>query len=292
MNFKQIETFRAVMLTGSMTEAAQQLHTSQPNVSRVIAKLEAETGFELFDRHAGRVIPTKSGEAFFKEIERAFLGLESIADSARSIREFGSGTLRVAAAASISTSILPDAVRMFSARYPSVRVVLNTSASTTIANWIATQHCDIGFVSSNPDKPGVVASVIHTENAVCIMPARHRLTRKRLVVPIDLDGERFISLPSGSPTRFVIDAAFADVDRVMALESTFAETICKMVGQRLGLGLVNPIVSRSMRLPGVVARPFKPDIPLKSYMLLPQLAPRDEHIKHFASCMRAAFKAC
>lgn len=289
MNFKQIETFRAVMLTGSMTEAALQLHTSQPNVSRVIARLEAETGFQLFDRHAGRVLPTKSGEAFFREIERAFLGLDSIADSARSIRDSGSGTLRVAAAASISTSVLPQAVRMFSERYPSVRVVLNTSASSVIANWVATRHCDIGFVSSYPDKPGLIASVIHTENAVCIMPSRHRLARKRVVVPRDFQGERFISLPSGSPTRLAIDAAFADVDRIMALESTFAETICKMVGQRLGLGLVNPIVSRAMKLTGVVTVPFKPDIPLKSYMLLPQLAPRDEHIKHFARCMREAF---
>ena len=42
MNFKQIEAFRAVMLTGSMTAAAQKLHTSQPNVSRVIGKLETE----------------------------------------------------------------------------------------------------------------------------------------------------------------------------------------------------------------------------------------------------------
>ncbi|UUZ73186.1 LysR family transcriptional regulator [Polaromonas sp. P1(28)-8] len=70
MNFKQIETFRAVMLTGSMTVAAQQLHTSQPNVSRGIGKLEAEIGFELFDRLAGRLVATKGGEALFKEVER------------------------------------------------------------------------------------------------------------------------------------------------------------------------------------------------------------------------------
>ena len=58
MNFKQIEMFRAVMLSGSMTLAAKQLHTSQPNVSRAIALLQRETQLKLFDRVGVRVTPT------------------------------------------------------------------------------------------------------------------------------------------------------------------------------------------------------------------------------------------
>lgn len=291
MNFKQIETFRAVMLTGSMTVAARQLHTSQPNVSRVIGKLETEIGFELFDRLAGRVVATKDGEALFKEVERAFVGLDSLTESAHAIRELGVGTLRVAAAASISMSVLPLAIRMFSERYPLVRIVVDTSESSIIANWIATRHCDIGFVSNVADKPGVVASVIHTESAVCVMPSGHPLARKRRVVPQDLNDERFISLPSGSPSRLAVDAAFPEGGRIMVLETPFAATIFRMVSEGLGVSLLNPIVSRTMKLPGIVAIPFKPDIPFKSYMLRAQLAPRDTHTNFFVSCMRAAFKS-
>lgn len=291
MNFKQIETFRTVMLTGSMTVAAKQLHTSQPNVSRVIGKLEGELGFELFDRLQGRVVATKGAEALFKEVERAFVGLDSLGDSARAIRDAGVGTLRVAAAASISLSVLPLAVRRFSEKYPQVRIVCDTSESYVIANWIATQHCDIGFVSNISDKPGVVASVIHTESAVCVVPAGHRLAKKKRLAPEDLAGERFISLPGGNSSRRAIDAVFRDDDRIMALETPFAATICRMVSEGLGVSLVNPIVSRTMRFPGVVAIPFKPDIPFRSYMLRAQLAPRDTHVNHFVSCMRAAFDA-
>ena len=50
MNYRQIECFRAVMHTGSMTLAAAQLHTSQPNVSRAIALLQRETQLKLFER--------------------------------------------------------------------------------------------------------------------------------------------------------------------------------------------------------------------------------------------------
>lgn len=291
MNFKQIETFRAVMLTGSMTAAAEKLHTSQPNVSRVIGKLESEIGFDLFDRLAGRVVATKGGEALFREVARAFVGLDSLAESALAIREAGVGTLRVAAAASISISVIPLAIRMFSERYPAVRIVVDTSESAVIANWTAIQHCDMGFVSNVSDKPGVVASVLHTENAVCVMPAGHRLARKKRLSPQDLNGERFISLPSGGSSRRAIDAAFPKDGRILALETPFAATICRMVSEGLGVSLVNPILTRTMKLPGIVTVPFKPNVEFTSYLLRSQLAPRDTHANFFIACMRAAFKS-
>lgn len=291
MNFKQIETFRAVMLTGSMTAAAAKLHTSQPNVSRAIAQLEAEVGYELFDRLPGRVMPTRGGEALFKEVERAFVGLDSVAQAARGIREMGAGTLRISAAASISVTAVPEAIRLFSQRYPSVRVVLETSHSSVIANSVAMRHCDVGFVAYVSDKPGVQASVIHSEPAVCVMPANHRLAKKKRIVASDLDGERFISLPTGSPSRAIVDAAFPGEGRIMALETTFASTICAMAREGLGVGLVNRIVSNALNEPGVVARPFKPDVTFNHYLLLPQLAPRDMHATYFISCMRSAFKS-
>ena len=189
MNFKQIETFRAVMLSGSMTAAAAKLHTSQPNVSRVIAQLEGEIGYPLFDRLPGRVLATRGGEALFKEVERAFVGLESLSEAARAIREVGAGTLRVAAAPSISLTTVPTAVRMFHEQYPSVRLVVESNQSSTIANWVATRHCDLGFVDYVSDKPGVEASVIHSERAVCIVPSTHRLARKKRIVAQDLLGD-------------------------------------------------------------------------------------------------------
>ncbi|WP_354679662.1 LysR family transcriptional regulator, partial [Cupriavidus plantarum] len=58
MKFKEISAFQAVMRSGSMTAAATELYTSQPNVSRLIAQLEYATGLTLFTRNAGRLTPT------------------------------------------------------------------------------------------------------------------------------------------------------------------------------------------------------------------------------------------
>ena len=70
MGLKHVEAFRAVFVTGSMTQAAQRMHTSQPQISRLIGQLEAITQFPLFDRSGGRLRPTVDGSRFFQEVEK------------------------------------------------------------------------------------------------------------------------------------------------------------------------------------------------------------------------------
>ena len=58
---RQIEAFRALMVSGSMTEAAQYLSVTQPAVSKIISQLESELGFSLFERRQGKLSPTDDG---------------------------------------------------------------------------------------------------------------------------------------------------------------------------------------------------------------------------------------
>ncbi len=158
MNYKQIEAFRAVMLTRSMTEAAAQLHTSQPNISRVIGKLEQEAGFRLFERVGNRLAPTDEAEALFLDVERSFVGLDSLRASARSIRESGVGTLRIGTVPSIAMSVMPQAILAFRERYPDVPIAVHTNDSPTVAKWTAARFCDIGLVSYMAETTASAAS--------------------------------------------------------------------------------------------------------------------------------------
>jgi len=248
VNFKQIETFRAVMLTRSMTTAAAQLHTSQPNISRVISQLERETGFHLFERLGGRLAPTNEAEALFKEVERAFVGLDTLRDAARSIRQLGAGALRIGAVPSIAMSIIPQGILAFRERHGDVPVTVHIGTSPTVANWAATGFCDVGLVSYMVETPGVRASLWRNENGVCVVPTQHRLAKKRRILARDLVGETFISLPYGDGTRAAIDATFDPDGRKLTLEMPYAATICTMVGMGLGVSVVNPLVQHPVNM--------------------------------------------
>lgn len=273
MKFKEISAFQAVMRSGSMTAAATELYTSQPNVSRLIAQLESSTGLTLFTRNAGRLIPTEEGLAFLREVERAFVGLDTLKDAARNIRQFGKGRLRIAAVPSLAMTVLPLVLQRFHADYPGVNVAMETGSTQLVADSVGSRYCDLGLVSFLPPAAVTDAQPVAELAGCCVLPPGHRLASLDVITPADLAGVSFISMSHGDGLRAAVDAAFADDDRrVMHFETPYGATICKMVGLGLGVGIVNPLVAR-MHAAEVVVRPFRPRIPFVSYLLLARNRP-------------------
>lgn len=101
VNLRHIEIFHAVMTAGNLTEAARLLHTSQPTVSRELARFEKVLGLTLFERTRGRLHPTVQGYACSKRYNAPGMGW--IASSAR----------RKVCASSVRASSLSPACRSF-----------------------------------------------------------------------------------------------------------------------------------------------------------------------------------
>ncbi|MCG5262787.1 LysR family transcriptional regulator [Cupriavidus gilardii] len=291
MKFKEISAFQAVMRSGSMTAAAAELYTSQPNVSRMIAQLEYSTGLTLFARNAGRLTPTEEGLAFLREVERAFVGLDALKDAARNIRQFGKGRLRIAAVPSLAMTVLPLVLQRFHAEFPDVNVAMETGSTQLVADRVGSRYCDLGLVSFLPPAAVTEAQPIAELAGCCVVPPGHRLAGQDVITAADLAGESFISMSHGDGLRAAVDAAFADDDqRVMHFETPYGATICKLVGLGLGVGIVNPLVARA-HAAEVVARPFQPAIPFVSYLLLARNRPVNVLVDRFTERMKEVIDA-
>ena len=289
MIFKQVEAFRAVMMTRSMTMAAGLLHTSQPNISRWIALLEKRVGFLLFERSGTRLIPTPEAMAFYADVERAFIGLDSLNDTANSIRRRGTGVLRVGAVGSIAHCVLPDAFQKLRQAFADISIVVNTGSSDVVAKWISTGYCDIGFCSFPADLPGLQYKLIDTSLGVGIVCNSHRLAAREVLNSSDFDDENFISLPNGTLFRDAIDRHFQNRSRILFLETPYIMTICAMVGKGLGLSIVNPAVSRALRIPDVCEIPFSEKVEFQSYSVTSDNFPVSILASRMSDCVRDAF---
>jgi DNA-binding transcriptional LysR family regulator len=262
MNVRHVEAFRAIILRGSMTAAAQDLRTSQPSVSRLIAELERAIELKLFERQAGRLRPTPEGLSFYREVERSFIGLQNLAHAARDIRAFGTGRLRIAAMPVMALSFVPRCVRRFKDRFPNAIVSLQMGHDGTVTRWMSTAYCDIGFVANPIDIPTVEHRPLYAIPGVCALPPGHRLSKRGCIRAKDLEGESFISLSLEDGARTRVDRVFenAGVSRTMSLDTPFSAAICALVEQGLGVGIVNPIAADEYQRTGVTFLPFKPDV--------------------------------
>jgi DNA-binding transcriptional LysR family regulator len=286
MNFRQIECFRAVMHTGSMTLAAAQLHTSQPNVSRAIALLQRETHMKLFERVGLRVVPTPEAHALLKEVDRVYVGLESIGAAAERIRTMGVEGLRIAVNPSHGISPVPQVLQVFRGMRPKVPVVVHTADSATICKWVSSRYCDLGLAGYVALPQEVDSELVISERAVCIVPRDHRLARKRKVVPADLAGESFISASAPDVARAAIDRVFVPEVRRLEIETSLATTMCAMVARGLGVSVVSEAVIRELQLAGVHAIAFEPAIHFDCHVIRPRQQPEQAAVADFVEAVR------
>ena len=286
MNFRQIECFRAVMHTGSMTVSAAQLHTSQPNVSRAIALLQRETQLKLFERVGLRVVPTPEAHALLKEVDRVYVGLQSIGDAARRIRTLGVEGLRIAVNPGIGISPVPRILQVFRGLRPQVPVVVHTADSATICKWVSSGYYELGVAGYVALPQEVDTELVHSERAVCIVPRGHRLARKRKVVPSDLAGESFISYAPSDLVRVAIDRVFDPEVRRLEIETSLATAACAMVARGLGVSIVSPAMLSELALTGVHALAFEPAIHFECHLIRAREQPAQALVADFLEAMR------
>ncbi|MEM5299735.1 LysR substrate-binding domain-containing protein [Burkholderia sp. JPY481] len=260
-NIRQIEAFRMVMITGTVTAAAERLCTSQPAVSRLLSLLEYRTGLKLFTRSKQRLQPTAEAAEYFREVQRAYIGLEKLQRAAWNIKHSATGELRIASIPVVGLTLLPRAIARFRASHPDVAITLQTRSSATVLDWIAAGKCDLGFATTSPDQPDLHVVQYASMPGVCIMPADHRLATKDIIRPRDLDGEEFVSLDSTDANRVALDRMFEtlNVRRRTTLEVPYAVAIVAMVAQGLGVSVVSPLAVLD-RQSSIVVKPFVPTI--------------------------------
>jgi DNA-binding transcriptional LysR family regulator len=131
------------MTTGNLTEAAQMLHTSQPTVSRELARFEKVLGLKLFERTRAGFTRRCRGY-LFEEVQRSWYGLDRIVSAAESLREFRQGELSIVCLPVFSQSFLPMLLQPFLARYPEVSLTIVPQESPLLEEWLSAQRHDLG----------------------------------------------------------------------------------------------------------------------------------------------------
>lgn len=293
LTHRHLEVFRALMLTGNVTRAAELLHSSQPTVSRELARLEQVTEMRLFDRVRGRLQPTARALALRDEVERSWVGLEHIAAAAAALRHFAQGRLAIACLPALAHTLLPEAVRRFMAANAQASVAITPLDSPLLEARLTEQRCDLGLIEQREAPPGTRLLPLLQVDEVAVLPAGHPLLARRVLRPQDFAGQPFVSLAPDDAYRQQLDALFARhrVERVLALEAGSASAVCALVRQGLGVAIVNPLTALEFVGPALQVRRISVRIPFHVGLACPELRPPSPLREPFIAALREAAAA-
>ncbi len=272
MNAKQLNAFRAVMLSGSMVGAARMLYVSQPAVTRLIKDLEESCGFALFERRNSRLFATPEGNAFYQEVKQHFIGLENLSQTATQIRMNKTGRLRIAAMPALAHSILPGTVSQFLNDRQDVSLTLVTTSSVEVTRLIAAQQHDLGIVMLPMEQREVRFGPCFRLNCRLIMQPDHPLAGKAVIEAKDLRDEPYVAIgEENTLTRFRIDAAFnsENVRPRKHVETSLFITAQALVREGQGVSIIDPFTAHLFEQQGGVSRPFLPEIPFYIGFIFP-----------------------
>ncbi|MCA0355409.1 MAG: LysR family transcriptional regulator [Proteobacteria bacterium] len=292
LNLRSLEAFRETMLSGSATAAAGRMGLTQPAVSRLIAQLEQEVGFELFYRERGRLSPTPEALIIYDEIDLAFGGLERVDALARDIAAFNTGLLKIVAPPSLSESVLSTILPRFMAKFPKVRIAIESRSTETARAMVANRTVDCGFVKLPLERSDISTVTLSTSETVCVLPDAHPLAAHEVLTPELLRGEPLVLLGAGTWTRRQIDDAFRErgVRPEVRVETHTVGSACALAAGGLGIAVVNALLADNFARPGVAIRVFRPQILHEYAFMTSALAPMNRLAAAFLDEAQSFFR--
>ena len=265
MNLRQLEAFRATMRSGSITEAAEIMHISQPSVSRLIADLERSVGFPLFLRSGRGLVPTMEANTFYKGVEGMFVGVGRLEELATSIRTTSGGVITIGTIQSIATFELPRAVNQLYQRYEDIRFMIHSRNTPAIVDAVQTHQFDLGIVGRQPHYEGVEILFQTAAPYVCLMPEDHPLVGLAGAVDLEelADRETFVTFGGVFPDDMMsMDTGLSRKLRAASrLSATNMPVAAALVRETGVFAIADPFsAEQAVRMGGVAFRPIQQNL--------------------------------
>lgn len=192
---KQIDYFAAAAEAGSVSAAAQRLNVSQPAISAAVAALEETFAVTLFQRqHAKGVALTPAGQRLFAEARALLAHAQEFQSAAKGEAEAMAGPLDLGCFVTLAPFFLPALLKSFAAARPGIQVRPREGDHASLSRGLLSGAFDLALLYDLGFEDGIAAEPVGQVPLRAVLPADHKLARRRIVPLSDLAPLPFILL--------------------------------------------------------------------------------------------------
>lgn len=287
LNLRQIEVFRAVMITGSISGAAQLLFVSQPAVSRLLSQTETRLGYALFERIKGRLHATPEAKKLFREVQSVYAGIQRVNAMAADLADNRHGTLNIVSSTSVGQMFIPQAIARFRQDYPGVRLNFMIMSYAHLLERLLDHQADVGVITSPIEHPNLIVSPLGENRLACLFPQDHPLEARSTVTLQDMAEYPLITYDKGTPFGALIEQLYESqglaLDPVIEVGSPHSASALVQLGA--GIALVDEFSVRGAA--GRVAmRPLAGSPVMPINLVYHRLEPLSLFTRAFANVLR------
>ena len=241
MELTQLAAFAAVAEQGGFSAAAEQLHLTQPAVSKRVQQLEETLGVALFDRVGRRVALTEAGRALLPRARRLLNDAREMRRLVADLDGSVGGRLVMGTSHHIGLHRLPGPLRRFTRRYPEVELDIRFMDSEAACHAVEIGDLELAIVTLPPEPLPRLRLEPVWDDPLCFMVGRDHPLAERNQVPL----AELVRLPAVLPsrntyTRGILERAVraAGLELRLGMETNYLETLRMLAEAGLGWSLL------------------------------------------------------
>ncbi len=197
LDLRRLRALRAVVETGSVTAAAEEVGYTPSAISQHVTSLERETGTVLLERAGRGVRPTAAGRLLASHAAEVMAKVAEAEAALAALRAGEMGTLRVASFPTAGAALVPPALARLRRRMPALEVDLRVAEAHESLPMVRQGELDLAVITYDPHLSEGRGEGLHLEHLLddpfrVVLPRGHRLSRRRVLRLAELAGEAWV----------------------------------------------------------------------------------------------------
>lgn len=258
LNFRQIEVFRAIMITGSIKGASKLLYVSQPAISRLMSYTEQKLKIKLFERIKGRLFPTPEAHVLFDKINVAYKEIQQVNYVLEDLVNNRSGILRISSNPTLGLNLIPQAIKKFNSKFPEIRIIFHTLLPEMMLSSILSQKVELGITFGYEFHPNINFQELYNSKLVVAIPANYPDGKKKEFSIQNLQNKSIITYGSDSSFGQIILNLLSDneIKVFNKIEVQQIHVACEFVQAGVGMAFVDELTANNYIGDNVIFRPM------------------------------------
>jgi DNA-binding transcriptional LysR family regulator len=263
MDDRRLRYFLAIVDEGSVTHAAERLRVAQPSLSQALRAFESELDVELFHRVGRGLRLSSAGEALVGPARQILRAMDEARNAISGVVELKTGTLEIAALATLAVDPMATLIGRFRERHPGVQIrMLEPESADGVRSLVRDGACELGAAHLPLPGDQLTTHPLGDQELLFVFPPQAAPESERPLGARELARTPLVVSPPGTSTRMLLEQALAAVGVTpqIAVQTAAREAIVPLVLAGAGAALLPAPLAREAQRRGAILRSARPAI--------------------------------